>query len=85
MKLIFLVKCDGWKEEKKDIVLCSEVVFFEILEIVIGVEGREVEEDISVFKDMFIEYIEKIEYLMGKDYVEINDVYNVLLEVSDLV
>lgn len=78
-----LVKCDGWKEEKKDIASCSEVVLSETLETAIGAKGREIEEDTSVFKDMSTEYTEKIEYSTGKDYAETNDAYNVLPEASD--
>lgn len=78
-----LVKCDGWKEEKKDIASCSEVVLSETLETAIGAKGREIEEDTSVFKDMSTEHTEKIEYSTGKDYAETNDAYNVLPEASD--
>lgn len=77
------VKCDGWKEEKKDIASCSEVVLSETLETAIGAKGREIEEDTSVFKDMSTEHTEKIEYSTGKDYAETNDAYNVLPEASD--
>ena len=58
------------KEEKKEIVSCSEVVVPETLETLEGIEIEEDTEDTSVSS-------EKVEYSTGKDYAETNDAYNV--------
>ena len=75
------VKCERWKEEKKDIASCSEVVLSETLETAIGVEGREIEEDTSV--SVKVMSTEKVEYSTGKHYAETNDACNFWPEASD--
>lgn len=74
------IKSERWKEEKQEIASCSEVVLSKTLETAIGEEGREIEEDKCVFKDMSTE---KVEYSTGKDYAETNAAYNLWPEASD--
>lgn len=74
------IKSERWKEEKQEIASCSEVVLSKTLETAIGEEGREIEEDKCVFKDMSTE---KVEYSTRKDYAETNAAYNLWPEASD--
>lgn len=67
-------------EEKQEIASCSEVVLSKTLETATGEEGREIEEDKCVFKDMSTE---KVEYSTGKDYAETNAACNLWPEASD--
>ena len=67
---------ERFKEEKKEIASCSEVVLPETLETLEGIKIEEDTEDTSVFS-------EKVEYSTGKDYAETNDAYNVWPEESD--
>ena len=76
----FQGKSERWKEEKKEIASCSEVVLSKTLETAIGAEGVEVEVEASVFKDMSTE---KVEYSSGKDHEKTNDAYDVWPETND--